>query len=398
MPLTDTTLRNAKPGEKQIKLFDGHGLFLLIAPSGTKAWRLKYSFLGREKLISLGLYPTVSLKEARERAATARKDIENGIDPSEKRKLEKAACQNTFEAVGLEWHEQNKDKWSEEYAKSIMHRMKRNLFPQIGSKPVHLVSAPELLALLRKIEARGAKDIPHIVRSISSSVFRYAIATGRAERDPAADLKGALAPRVRRNLPSQTTPEAVGHLLIAIDNYPGTFVVRSALQLMALTFCRTGELRNAEWREIDFEDGLWRIPAERMKMSRDHLIPLSRQSVAILRKLQAYSGKDVYVFPNYKTEKRSMSKSALLGAIRRLGFENDEMCPHGFRSMASTMLNELGYNGDWIERQLAHVPRNIIRGIYNRAEYLPERRKMMQAWADYLDELRRKTREQQSLD
>ena len=398
MPLTDTTLRNAKPGEKQIKLFDGHGLFLLIAPSGTKAWRLKYSFYGKEKLISLGLYPTVSLKEARERAATARKDIENGIDPSEKRKLEKAACQNTFEAVALEWHEQNKDKWSDNYAKTIMHRMKRNLFPQIGSKPVHLVSAPELLALLRKIEARGAKDIPHIVRSISSSVFRYAIATGRAERDPAADLKGALAARVRRNLPSQTTPEAVGHLMIAIDNYPGTFVVRSALQLMALTFCRTGELRNAEWREIDFEDGLWRIPAERMKMSRDHLIPLSRQSVAILRKLQAYSGKDVYVFPNYKTEKRSMSKSALLGAIRRLGFENDEMCPHGFRSMASTMLNELGYNGDWIERQLAHVPRNIIRGIYNRAEYLPERRKMMQDWADYLDELRRKTKEQQLID
>ena len=398
MPLTDTTLRNAKPGEKQIKLFDGHGLFLLIAPSGTKAWRLKYSFHGKEKLISLGLYPSVSLKEARERAATARKDIENGIDPSEKRKLKKSACQNTFEGVALEWHEQNKHKWSEVYAKTIMHRMKRNLFPQIGSKPVHLVSAPELLALLRKIEARGAKDIPHIVRSICSSVFRYAIATGRAERDPAADLKGALAPRVRRNLPSQTTPEAVGHLMIAIDNYPGTFVVRSALQLMALTFCRTGELRNAEWREIDLEDGLWRIPAERMKMSRDHLIPLSRQSVAILRKLQAYSGKDVYVFPNYKTEKRSMSKSALLGAIRRLGFENDEMCPHGFRSMASTMLNELGYNGDWIERQLAHVPRNIIRGIYNRAEYLPERRKMMQAWADYLDELRRKTREQQTLE
>lgn len=397
MPLTDTTLRNAKPGEKQIKLFDGHGLFLLIAPSGTKAWRLKYSFHGREKLISLGLYPTVSLKEARERAVAARKDIENGIDPSEKRKLEKAACQNTFEAVALEWHEQNKNKWSENYAKGIMHRMKRNLFPQIGSKPIHLVSAPELLALLRKIEARGAKDIPHIVRSICSNVFRYAIATGRAERDPAADLKGALAPRVRRNLPSQTTPEAVGHLMVAIDNYPGTFVVRSALQLMALTFCRTGELRNAEWREIDFEDGLWRIPAERMKMSRDHLIPLSRQSVAILRKLQAYSGKDVYVFPNYKTEKRSMSKSALLGAIRRLGFENDEMCPHGFRSMASTMLNEFGYNGDWIERQLAHVPRNLIRGIYNRAEYLPERRKMMQDWADYLDELRRKTKKQQPL-
>ena len=396
--LNDTAIRamhgKAKKGEKVPQKSDGGGLNFVDG----KYWRLSYRFGGKQKKVCLGVYPAVSLLMARKARDEIKTLLAQGIDPSEKRKLEKAACQNSFEAVALEWYEQNKDKWSANYATSIIHRMERNLFPQIGSKPVHLVSAPELLALLRKIEARGAKDIPHIVRSICSSVFRYAIATGRAERDPAADLKGALAPRVRRNLPSQTTPEAVGHLMIAIDNYPGTFVVRSALQLMALTFCRTGELRNAEWREIDFEDGLWRIPAERMKMSRDHLIPLSRQSVAILRKLQAYSGKDVYVFPNYKTEKRSMSKSALLGAIRRLGFENDEMCPHGFRSMASTMLNELGYNGDWIERQLAHVPRNIIRGIYNRAEYLPERRKMMQEWADFLDELRRKTREQQSLD
>ena len=392
MALTDTALRAVKPGDKAQKLFDGKGLFMLVSPNGTKAWRFKYQFHGREKLISLGLYPTVSLKDARERAEQARKTLESGIDPSEQRKQEKVAYQNTFELVAMEWYEQQRDKWSEAYTKTNLCRMRRNLFPAIGSKPVNTISAPEVLAILRKIEARGTRDIAHCVRTICSCVFRYAIATGRAERDPAADLKGALAPRIRRNLPSQTTPEAVGNLLIALDNYPGTLVVRSALQLMALTFCRTGELRNAEWREIDFDDALWRIPAERMKMSRDHLIPLSRQSIAILRRMQNYSGNDVYVFPNYKTEKRSMSKSTLLGAIRRIGFDTDEMCPHGFRSMASTMLNELGYNADWIERQLAHVPRNIIRGIYNRAEYLPERRKMMQEWADYLDELREKTR------
>jgi integrase len=394
MSLTDTALRAVKPADKPLKLFDGNGLFLLVSPSGTKAWRFKYHFQGREKLISLGLYPTVTMKDARERAAAARRSLANGIDPSEQRKQEKTAYQNTFELVAMEWHEQQSSKWSEVYSKTNLSRMKRNLFPAIGSKPVNAVSAPELLAILRKIEAQGTRDIAHCVLTISSCVFRYAIATGRAERDPAADLRGALAPRVRRNLPSQTTPEAVGNLLIALDNYPGTLVVRSALRLMALTFCRTGELRGAEWREIDFDDALWRIPAERMKMSRDHLIPLSRQSIAILRTMHKYSGNDVYVFPNYKTEKRSMSKSALLGAIRRLGFDTDEMCPHGFRSMASTMLNELGYNGDWIERQLAHVPRNIIRGIYNRAEYLPERRKMLQEWADYLDALREKARQE----
>ena len=393
MALTDTALRAVKPADKQQKLFDGNGLFLLVSTSGTKAWRFKYHFHGREKLISLGLYPTVTLKDARERAAEARRTLESGIDPSEQRKQEKVAYQNTFELVALEWHEQQSSKWSDNYSKTNLSRMKRNLFPAIGSKPVNAVSAPELLALLRKIEARGTRDIAHCVLTISSSIFRYAIATGRAERDPAADLRGALAPRIRRHLPSQTTPEAVGNLLIALDNYPGSMVVRNALQLMALTFCRTGELRNAEWREIDFDDALWRIPAERMKMSRDHLIPLSRQAIAILKKMHNYSGNDLYVFPNYKTEKRSMSKSALHGAIRRLGFDTDEMCPHGFRSMASTMLNELGYNADWIERQLAHVPRNIIRVIYNRAEYLPERRKMMQEWADYLNTLREKARQ-----
>jgi integrase len=292
MALTDTALRAVKPGDKPQKLFDGNGLFLLVSPSGTKAWRFKYRFHGREKLISLGLYPTVTLKDARERATEARRTLENGIDPSEQRKQEKISYQNTFELVAMEWHEQQSSKWSEGYSKTNLCRMKRNLFPAIGSKPVNTISAPELLALLRKIEARGTRDIAHCVLTLSSSIFRYAIATGRADRDPAADLRGALAPRVRRNLPSQTTPEAVGNLLIALDNYPGTLVVRSALRIMALTFCRTGELRGAEWREIDFDDALWRIPAERMKMSRDHLIPLSRQSTVHRRAKMIHPGSD----------------------------------------------------------------------------------------------------------
>jgi integrase len=392
MALTDTALRAVKPTEKQQKLFDGNGLFLLVSPTGAKGWRFKYHFQGREKLISLGQYPLVSLKEARERATAARKMLDAGLDPSTQRKLARNAYQNTFELVAREWHEQQSAKWSKVYADTNLSRLKRNLFPTIGAKPINSISAPELLAILRKIEARGTRDIAHCVLTLSSSVFRYAIATGRAERDPAADLRGALAPRIRRNLASQTAPEAVGILMNAVDNYPGTLVIRCALQLMALTFCRTGEIRGAEWREINFEDKLWRIPAERMKMRRDHLVPLSTQAIAVLEKLHPYSGTDQYVFPNYKTEKRNMSQSALLGAIRRLGFEKEDMCPHGFRSMASTLLNELGYNPDWIERQLAHVPRNIIRGIYNRAEYLQERRRMLQEWADYLDELRKKAR------
>ncbi len=392
MALTDTALRAVKPGDKAQKLFDGKGLFMLVSPNGTKAWRFKYQFHGREKLISLGLYPTVSLKDARERAEQARKTLESGIDPSEQRKQEKVAYQNTFELVAMEWYEQQRDKWSEAYTKTNLCRMKRNLFPVIGSKPVNTISAPEVLAILRKIEARGTIEVAHIVRTICSSVFRYAIATGRAERDPAADLKGALSPRIRKSHPAITSPDTVGILMSAIDNYPGTLVVRSALKLMALTFCRSGEIRNAEWKEFDLADSLWRIPAERMKMSRDHLVPLSRQAMAVLERLRQYSGNDQYVFPSYNTETKSMGRETLRSALRRLGFEKDEMCPHGFRSMASTLLNEMNFNADWIERQLAHVPREHIRGIYNRAEYLPERRKMMQAWADYLDELREKVR------
>ena len=354
MGLTDTALRSIKPSDKQIKLFDGHGLFLLVSPKGTKAWRLKYYFQGKEKLLSLGLYPTVSLKEAREKAVAARKQLEQGLDPSEQRKLEKAASQNTLGEIATEWVERQKPKWSESTYKNTSSRVRRNITGPLAAKPI-----------------------------------------GRAERDPAADLKGALTPVPRNNLASLTTPEKVGHLLIAIDNYPGSFIVRKALQLMSLTFTRTDELRRAEWKEIHFEDALWRIPAEKMKMKRDHIVPLSTQAISILKEVYKYSRDDIYIFPNYRDECRCMSKGALLTAIRKMEFEKDEMCHHGFRSMASTMLNEMDYNADWIERQLAHVPRNIIRGIYNRAEYLPERRKMMQDWANYLDDIRLKIRNEQ---
>jgi len=392
MPLTDAALRAVKPTEKNQKLFDGNGLFLLVTPRGVKNWRLKYRFQGKEKLISLGHYPLVSLKEARERATAARKSLDNGTDPSAQRKQEKQKAQTTFELVAREWHEVQSAKWTANYAEATLNRMQRNLFPSIGSRPVNEVTAPEILAILRKVEARGTVGTAHALKNICSGVMRYAIATGRAERDPAADLRGALAPHVKKHRPALTAPETVGNLMHTIHNYQGSLVVRSALQLMALTFCRSKEIREAEWTEFDFGDKLWRIPAERMKMRRDHLVPLSKQALAVLEKLRAYSGKGQYVFPSYRSESVPFGKTALQRAIRVMGFERDEMCPHGFRSMASTLLNELGYNADWIERQLAHVPHGQVRGIYNRAEYLPERRRMLQEWANYLDDLRKKAR------
>jgi integrase len=390
--LKDSALRALKLPEKPQKLFDGNGLFLLVKPNGAKHWRLKYYFQGKEKLITLGPYPLVSLKEARERATAARKTLESGNDPSALRKQAMHVSQNTFELVALEWHEKQTSRWSATYTEATMNRMKRNLFPFIGSRPVSQVTAPEILALLRKVEARGTIGTAHALKDICSSVMRYAIATGRAERDPAADLRGALTPNVKKHRPALTTPESVGSLMHAIYNYQGSLVVRSALQIMAFTFCRSTEIRQAEWREFDFDDNLWRIPAARMKMKRDHLVPLSRQALVVLEKLRPYSGGGQFVFPSYGSETVPFGKTALQRAIRTMGFERDEMCPHGFRAMASTLLNELGYNADWIERQLAHVPLNKVRGIYNRAEHLPERRRMLQEWADYLGTLREKAR------
>ena len=394
MPITDTTLRSVKPSDKPQKLFDGHGLFLLVSPNGSKAWRLKYYINGKEKLLSLGKYPLISLKEARERANSHRKSIENGIDPSFERKMNKQQQKITFQIMADEWLEMKRMTVSEARVSLLQGRLNRYILPAIGAMPINQITGADILAKCKKAEAKGTAFIPGEIRSNCSQIFRYAIATGKAERNPANDIQGAVLQYTSKNFPTITTPEEVANLLLAIDNYEGTMLVRNALKLLVLTFVRSNELRNAEWSEIDYNNGLWRIPAEKMKMRRDHIVPLSKQSIAILKTIQPFSGDGIYVFPNYRDDKRCISKSTLHKAVRQLGIEKGSVVPHGFRAMASTLLNEQGYNADWIERQLAHAPRNIIRGIYNRAEYLPERRKMMQDWADYLDDLRNKRLEE----
>lgn len=382
-------MRAVKATEKAQKLFDGNGLFLFVSPTDTKSWRLKYRFQGKEKLLTLGTYPQTSLKEARERAADARKQLDGGIDPGEVKKEEQQAADPiTLEQVAREWYEKQLPAWSKRHSEDVMERLEKNIFPFLGDRPIAEVNAPELLTVLRRIEARGAIETAHRVRGICSLFFRYAVATSRAERDPAADLKGAITNRIPKPRAAITTPDEVGALMRAIDGFAGTYTVKCALQMCALTFCRPGEVRTAEWTEFDFKENLWRIPGNKMKMRMDHLVPLSRQALDILEELRQLTGSGKYLFPSIRTIERPISDMTLIAGLRRMGFEKDEMSAHGFRAMASTLLNEQGYSADVIEKQLAHSPINKIRGIYNRAEYLPERRKMMQAWADYLDELR----------
>lgn len=392
MPLTDTTIRNIKPGDKAVKLFDGNGLFLLVTPNGGKWWRLKYRFGGKEKLLSLGTYPEVSLKDARMNRDEARKEIAKGIDPSQSRKVKKTAQRdrdaNSFETVAREWFAKFSSNWVASHSNKILRRLERDVFPWIGGRPIAEVTAPELLMVLRRIESRGAIETAHRAMQNCGQVFRYAIATGRAERDPAADLRGALAPVKEKHYASITDPRAIGALLRTIDGYQGSFVTQCALRLAPLVFVRPGELRRAEWSEFDLDAAEWRIPAERMKMRDPHIVPLSEQAVSILLDLQPLTGDGRYVFPGARTNGRPMSENTVNAALRRLGYGKEEMTGHGFRSMASTLLNEQGWHHDAIERQLAHVERNAVRAAYNYAEHLPERRKMMQAWADYLDGLK----------
>lgn len=393
MPLTDTAIRGIKPADKARKFFDGNGLFLYVAPSGTKSWRVKYRFQGREKLLTLGTYPQLSLKEAREASNDAKKLLRRGIDPSAQKKAASRIEENSFEAIAREWHANKKSAWSERYAEDVLERIAVNVFPYLGKYPISEITPPELLAVLRKIEARGASYQANRIRESCSQIFRYAIATGRAERDTAADLRGALKPHITTSRAAITDPVEVGGLLRAIDAYTGNVVTRCGLQLLALTFLRPGEVRLGEWDEIDMEEKLWRIPARRMKMRLDHLVPLSSQACVVLEELRQITGHGRLMFPGLRSSERAISDATFIAALRRMGFEKDEMCAHGFRSMASTILNEQGYPADAIEKQLAHNPRNKIRGIYNRAEYLSERRRMMDEWADYLDSLRNTGRE-----
>ncbi|MFC1815048.1 tyrosine-type recombinase/integrase [Thermodesulfobacteriota bacterium] len=392
MPMSDIKARNAKPKDKQFKLFDADGLFLLVSPAGGKWWRFKYRFGGKEKLLSLGTYPEVGLSQARERRDAARKQVADDIDPSQARKALKAAKvqdENTFEVVAREWHSKFTPTWTSGHAATILRRLELNVFPWIGARPIIDIKALELLMALRRIESRGALETAHRVKIICGQVFRYAVATGRAERDPAADLRGALPPVKPKHHSAMTDPEKVAGLLRAIDGYQGSFVTKCALCLAPLLFVRPGELRQAEWTEIDLEAAEWNIPAEKIKTRQPHLVPLARQSVEILRELYPLTGDGRYVFPSPRTSKRPMSNNGVLSALRRMGFEKDEMSGHGFRAMARTILDEvLQVRPDFIEHQLAHAVRDPNGRAYNRTAYLSERRKMMQTWADYLDGLK----------
>lgn len=391
MALTDIAVRNAKAADKPRKVTDGRGMHLLVQPNGGKYWRLKYRFGGKEKLLALGVYPDVSLAAARKARDQARELLAQGVDPGELRKEEwraaRAATQDSFEAVAREWYHKHAPGWSESHQTRTIGRLEQDAIPWLGKLPIAEISAPELLSVLRRIEERGALYTAHRVRQICGKVFRYAIATGRARYNPAQDLHGALPPIRTRHHASITDPKQVAGLLRALDGYTGEFVTRCALRLAPLVFVRPTELRRAEWSEFDLEGGEWRIPAGKMKMREPHLVPLSTQALAILRELQPLTGAGRYVFPSVRTSERPISENTINAALRRLGYTKDEMTGHGFRSMASTLLNEQGWNRDAIERQLAHAERDESRKSYNYAEYLPERRKMMQHWADYLEGL-----------
>lgn len=386
-PLTDTKVRTIKPAEKPQKLFDGGGLFLLVTPTGGKLWRLKYRFGGIEKLLSLGAYPQTSLADARQKRDQASALMANGVDPNDTKKAQKAASTQeteTFEVVAREWYAKFSPSWAASHSNKIIRRLELYVFPWLGAKPIKSITAPDLLSALRRIEAKGTLETAHRTQQNCGQVFRYAVATGRAERDPSGDLRGAIPPANGKHMATITDPKEIAGLLRSIDDYRGSIVTRCALQLAPLVFVRPGELRQAEWSEFDLEAAEWRIPAEKMKAGVLHIVPLSRQALEVLQEIHPLTGNDRYVFPSPRTGSRPMSSNAILSALRRMGYAKEEMSGHGFRSMASTLLNEQGWNRDAIERQLAHAERNNVRAAYNYAEFMPERKKMMQAWADYL--------------
>ncbi|MDP2225634.1 integrase arm-type DNA-binding domain-containing protein [Nitrosomonas sp.] len=391
MPLTDTSIRNAKPGAKPIKLFDERGLFLLVTPTGGKWWRFRFMFDGKEKLLSLGVYPDVSLKDARERRDEARKLVANGVNPSENRKIQKSArtdlVANSFEVIAREWFAKFASTWASNHGDRIIRRFERDIFPWIGGRPIAEITAPELLAVVRRIENRGALETAHRALGNCGQVFRYAVATGRAERDPSGDLRGALPPVKGTHFAATTEPKRFAEILRAMEGYEGTLTVCCALRLAPLVFVRPGELRNAQWADINFDAAEWRYTVT--KTNTPHIVPLAQQAIDILKELQPLTGNSRFIFPSARSYIRPMSDNAILAALRRLGIDKEEMSGHGFRAVARTILDEvLGVRPDFIEHQLAHAVRDPNGRAYNRTAHLPERRKMMQQWADYLDKLK----------
>lgn len=397
MPLNDTYIRSLKPDLKPRKYFDGGGLFLFIPTSGSKLWRMAYRFNGKSKLLSFGEYPTVSLRDARARREEAKQLIAKDIDPSEhKREARQAkinAERNSFENIAREWHETRMAEFSEKHQGTVMYRLETYIFPALGKVGITKLETQDIMAVVKPLEQKGNYETSRRLLQIISQVFRYAVIIGKAKHNIAADMRGALRPRKVTHRAALVEPEKVGQLLRDIDDYEGYFPLVCALKLAPLVFTRPTELRAAQWKEFDLEAAEWRIPAERMKMRQQHIVPLSEQALVVLRDLHAFTGGGKYLFPSIRTETRPIADATMLNALRRMGYQKHEMSVHGFRSIASTLLNELGFNRDWIERQLAHGERDEVRAAYNYAEYLPERRKMMQAWADYLTDLREKRRQ-----
>ncbi|MBS1196856.1 MAG: integrase family protein [Proteobacteria bacterium] len=392
MPLSDTPIRAAKPTEKPYKLPDEKGLFLLVCPSGSKYWRQKYRYGGKEKMLAHGVYPDISLKEARERRDAARKLLANDIDPGENKKVQKAAklerSANSFEVIAREWFAKHKPNWAISHADKIIARLENDIFPWLGGKPIAEITAPDILAALRRIESRGALDTAHRALQNCGQVFRYAVATGRVTRDPCGDLRGALPPARPGHFAAITEPLKIAELLRAIDDVPAGLVVKSALKLSPLLFVRPGELRTARWADINMEKAEWQYFVSKTKT--DHLVPLSSQAIAILKELYPLTGQGEYVFPGARSRNSPMSGMAVNVALRRAGYNTrEEQTGHGFRAMARTILHqELGIAPEIIEHQLAHRVPDALGTAYNRTKFLKDRRVMMQTWADYLDKIK----------
>lgn len=395
MALTDRTIRAAKPAEKQYKLSDAGGLYLLVTPAGGKLFRFKYRFDSKEKMLAIGIYPDIGLAEARERHAEARKLLARGVDPSAEKKHQKnerkERAENSFKVVALEWYERQKPSWTEKHAAKILARLENDVFKMLGAVPVADVDAPAVLKVLRKIEERQAFYYASRVRQTIGQVMRYAVATGRTRYDPVPALKDALTTHVEKHMAAVTDPKRVGELLKKFDDFTGTHTVGTALQLAPLIFGRMGELRKMKWADLDLDEGLWSIPSSSMKMREDHLVPLSAQSIDLIRGMEPISGHLDYVFPSKRDPLRPMSENAINVALRRLGIDTqEELTGHGFRAMARTILRErLGYDSEWIEAQLSHRKKGSLGSAYDRTIFLEQRIGMMQAWADYLDTLKK---------
>ncbi|MBI9080429.1 MAG: tyrosine-type recombinase/integrase [Pseudodesulfovibrio sp.] len=390
MPLTVKSIESLKPKDKLYRVADAHGLCIEITPSGSKLWRLRYRCDGKAKMMALGSWPDESLQDARVTCQEMKRHLRRGVDPAVIRKAQSASSEGAgrFEVVAREWFDRFRHKWSDETASRKIRRLDSHVFPLIGAIQISEVDAPQVRRVLLRLDSLGILHTGHRVKNIISEIMRYAVAMGLITHNPVPDLAGILPPVQEQHRASITDPKGIGGLLRSIDEYQGSPVTRCALKLASLTFVRPGELRHAEWSEINLEAKEWRIPAEKMKMKRPHIVPLSHQSVEVLREIGLVTGHGKYVFPSERSSARAMSNNTVLSALRRMGYTKEEMSGHGFRSMASTNLNEMGFNSDHIERQLAHVEENKVRAAYNYAEHLPERKMMMQAWANYLDSLK----------